>query len=79
MPAIARPVRRSAATPKAWTIREDKDGTFSVLRGGRQLQTGLSDRDALAYVNRRFAVNERVLSEDWQGYRSEITRRMKPA
>lgn len=60
-----------------WTIRINRDGTADVLRNGRQVQSDRPQEEAHRYIRRRWGAEHQVIREDLDGYRHDITRRMR--
>lgn len=67
---------RRKRSPKSlsWIIETTADGEATVLRNGRQVQSGVSMQMALRYVRRRRREGEKVHRRDSDGYHSDITR-----
>jgi hypothetical protein len=60
--------------PQAWVIEEREDNTYSVLRAGKLIATGLrSTANAVAFVRARHRPGERIYHAEPDGYRNEIT------
>jgi hypothetical protein len=59
--------------PQSWTLAQEKDQTWTVLRGNKLLHHGLTPQAAQQLVIRSRVPGERVFHAEPDGYLTEVT------
>jgi hypothetical protein len=62
--------------PKLWLIQPAEDGLVDVLYGGRALARSISPYSAQYMIRGRRKSDEKVLQEEKDGYRVDVTRQV---
>ena len=59
--------------PQSWTLAQEHDQSWTVLRGNKLLHQGLTPQAAQQLVDRSRAPDERVFRAEPDGYLTEVT------